>query len=224
MTEEQLREEIRQLEEEISTLESNTGEAEQQLNLIELVKQQFENVDDLLVDIINADPIDSNKDEDFVILERNGRRVRQSKELQKLHEESSIPKIQIENIYRFNSITLFPISSDSNLTYLGIRFDIFNQNTKQFNQSHYIILHRKEVGAIKGIRDGSHWNWRIFQTTIPKNVNMNKLEQEYLFDLYPETEVLGETNLVGLNMVNKFSMKVYEELYNSNSSHVPIVL
>lgn len=193
MSEQALRDEIKRLEEEVRELEEGGG-----IDLIELVKQQFENVDDLLVDIINAESV--------------GTKTSQVDELAEMHEIESIPKIKMENIYRFNSVTLFPVSNDENLSYLGIRFDVFEQTTRKFKQSHYIILERKDVVTMKGVLDSGDWKWTVKQTTIPKNIDLNIYEQQYLFEGYPEIETLDETNLIGLNMINKFSMRVYEEL------------
>lgn len=196
MSEEELRAEIQQLEDEIEMLER--GESD--VDIVALVREQFENVeDDLLVDIINADT----NTESNTITNTNA----QDRET---FTENIINRVLEENVHRFNGITLFPVSADSRGSYLGIRFDTFNTVSKRFNKPHYIILNRRESSG-KGNTSEEIWKWSVFQNTLPPSINIGKYEQEYLFEEHNSWS--DNTVIPGLNMVNKFAMRVYDELH-----------
>lgn len=187
MTEEQLLAEIQQLEEEIKELENG------KVDLVAMVREQFENVDDdLLVDIINADT----QTEDRTASQRT----------------EMVGLILEENVHRFNGITLFPVSADKEGAYLGVRFDTFDTASKRFNPAHYVILYRRETTRKGDTGDSGGWKWFVFQSTLPPGVNVGRYEQEYLFEEHHEEPELTGTVVPGLNMVNKFAMRVYDEL------------
>ncbi|ODV95622.1 hypothetical protein PACTADRAFT_34182 [Pachysolen tannophilus NRRL Y-2460] len=105
---------------------------------------------------------------------------------------SLLSKINLENLYRLNTITAFPINDPSlfdaelesaelksqqkdfnSLEYLGIRFDLFNNTLKKFHKPHYIIL--------KKIKKNN--NWQIFKTTIPNYIELSDSDKWLNVDL-----------------------------------------
>lgn len=227
-----IRDEIRQLEREIEELEESeeleskdddddddiicieddsSNEINDERNN-EQILSQIGQMDQLLYDILNEK---EGEDESNII---DGKRVIYSKELKKFHE-SQIPKIQIENIFRFNGITIFPISNDKNGEFLGLRFDVFNSYLKKFSTCNYIILKQFQIetnGKTNTSKNKNEWKWSLFQTTIPKYIPVFDLANTYLeISHYRDntTSDILSNQIPGFNRINKFSMHIYEHLF-----------
>lgn len=219
----EVRDEVRELEREIEELEQavigdelfdeEKAAAEGHDNVqLETIGQ----LDELLYDILN----DKNGEMEMGEVV-NGRRILRSKELQALHEEQ-IPKIQIENVYRFNAVTVFPISNDSEKSFIGIRFDVFNSYLKKFTTCHYIILKQFEIEidgkerqiqeAERDIKSSHKWRWEIFQTTVPKYVPIGDVARDYLSDGHTRDLSPDTASIPSFNKINKFAMHIYEHL------------
>lgn len=210
----EIRDEIRELEREIEGLEDslNSPHVKESATDIEII-ESLGNMDPLLCDILSETTNDDELNEDF-----EGRKIIKSKELQDL-ETTQIPKIQIENGYRFNGITVFPVSNDLKREFLGIRFDVFNKYLKKFSDCHYIILKKFEIEPERNDKIGSsnnreEWRWEVFQTTVPKYIPINDLARTYLDMILTEShfETEGTIIIPGFNRINKFAMRVYEHL------------
>lgn len=230
---EKVREEIATLEREIRELESekrdssdsevlfDDEEVEESNDFLpEIDFTQIGTVDSIIYDIINEHK--SQTDDKLECDVVDGQRVFRTRELKQVHDEE-MSKIQAENVFRFNGITVFPISNDPNGDFLGLRFDIFNIFHKQFVSPHYIILKQLEA-----TNDNSKtntistekqpmWKWSVFQTTVPKFISVAELALTYLVTTTHERETSdwfdnGTPFIPGFNRINKFAMRVYNEL------------
>lgn len=103
--------------------------------------------------------------------------------------------IMYENILRMGGITAFPISKHvfPNDEVLGIRFDIFSTKSRSYKQPHYAIL-------LKGRYKSEALHWRIHKTTLPAHVPLDRYQQE-----------LQETN-----DLDKFVNQIYMYLAKDN--------
>ncbi|ODQ44462.1 hypothetical protein PICMEDRAFT_13659 [Pichia membranifaciens NRRL Y-2026] len=219
----EVRNEIRELELEIEELEQEGGEDESFdgephnddiSNYATL--DQLGKMDELLYDILN----DKNDDLDMGEIV-DGRRILRSKELQALHGDE-IPKIQIENVYRFNGITMFPISNDPERIFIGIRFDVFNSYLKKFTTCHYIILKQLDIEASEKEQQlqispetkagNFNWRWEVFQTTVPKHVPIGDVARDYLSVEHTREPASDAAPVPSFNRMNKFAMHIYEHL------------
>ena len=212
----ELEREIEELEQEMSADESFAGgpPVDDISNYTTLDK--IGQMDELLYDILN----DKNGKSDTGEIV-DGRRILRSKELQALQEEE-IPKIQIENVYRFNGVTVFPISNDPERTFIGIRFDVFNSYLKKFITSHYIILKQIEIetsGKQQQLQEASEantgdisWRWEVFQTTVPKHVPIGDVARDYLSVEHTREPSSDAAPVPSFNRINKFAMHIYEHL------------
>lgn len=193
-----LRDEIRELEREIEELENEKELDDGEYN--------FDNMDPLLNTILHEQP-----QGDLI----DGTRIIRSKELDELYNEN-IEKIQAENVFRLNSITLFPISNDKTNEFIGIRFDVFNAFNRKFTDCHYVILRQMEVNipAIKGIvhdnDDSIKCKWEVFQSTIPKFIPTGELALRYLNETF-FTEV-PNIEIPAFEYIHRFAKEVFEEL------------
>lgn len=183
---------------------------------------QIGTVDSIIYDIINDHKSQAGKEDSLECSIVDGTRVLLTQELKKVHDKE-ISKIQMENAFRFNGITIFPISNDPNGDFLGIRFDIFNTFRRQFVNPHYIILKQLEYveESIKGETIANNgkplWKWIVFQATIPKFVPVSELALRYLFtsNHYRDEQEWFPENIPfvpGFNRINKFAMRVHNEL------------
>lgn len=222
--EDKIRKEIELLETEVKQLEEPiSDENDDPIDL-----QSFGEFDQLIYDILNENSQtgkDNNDSQDSDIIEEyeiiNGKKIIISKEL-KTVQKSQVSQIQIENVLRFNGITVFPISNDPTKQFLGLRFDVFNRYLSRFTKSHYIILKQIDVitnrGSIKVQESSSNTatttndqKWTIFQTTIPKFIPINEIFNKYLQSV--NTHHQSNTNVPpNFNKINKFSMHIYEHL------------
>lgn len=225
-----IRDEIRQLEREIEELEeseeleSNEDDVisidEDSFNAItdendnEQILSQVGQIDQLLYDILNEK--EDEKEETSHIID--GKRVIYSNELINFHK-SQIPKIQIENIFRFNGITIFPISNDKHCEFLGLRFDVYNTYLKKFSPCNYIILKQFQIettGKIITTNNLCEWKWNLFQTTIPKYIPVFDLANIYLAIRHHRDNTtldIRSNQIPGFNRINKFAMHIYEHLF-----------
>jgi hypothetical protein len=198
-----LRAEISELECEIEELEKgNYSDNEKEILISDFGTNE---IDQLLYDILNEPPYGE------II---NGTRILRTQELEILHDEH-IEKIQLENVLRLNSITVFPISNDEKNEFLGIRFDVFNTFTKKFNISHYIILKQMEYEQISmkelDTVNDQRWRWEIYQFTVPKFIPIREFANKYLSGDYDHHEV-NDKNIPGFEQIHKFAESVFEEL------------
>lgn len=175
-------------------------------------KTVFSNIgqmDQLLYDILNENTPDDGESDI-----KDGKRIIKSKELQKFYG-SQIPKIQVENVYRFNGITVFPLSNDPSGEFIGIRFDVFNTYSRKFTTCHYIILKQFEIENDEkqsiSLNGDSEWRWEVFQTTVPKYIPVEDLANSYL-NLLHVREQTTENSVPGFNRINKLAMRIYEHL------------
>lgn len=128
------------------------------------------------------------------------------------YENENIPNnienlIFIENINRFNGITVFPI--DNNINQLGIRFDVFNQSYKKFNPTHYIIL------EYTSIKDDNH-HWEIIHHTLPSSIDIIHYQLLYLHNVNPnDNNTPDASSIPQFNLINKFAMRILQCLYSN---------
>ncbi|CDK25129.1 unnamed protein product [Kuraishia capsulata CBS 1993] len=126
--------------------------------------------DGLVNDIIERATRDSDKTSE----------VRKAKKLaiyDKLKQDL-LPKINTENVYRMAGITAFPVNDpfrhgeyeNAVESYLGIRFDIYDQRSRKYVTPHYLILQR--------VRKNNEWE--VFKTTLPKFIPVRSLELKWL--------------------------------------------
>lgn len=218
--------EIRELKNEIHQLEQDEENGDRRQIKIADVGV----MDDLLYDILNDDGAETDAGCGYDLVD--GQRILRSAELKELHEKY-IQKIQTENVFRFNAVTMFPVSNDEHSEFLGIRFDVYNAFERKFTQTHYIILKQQaiEPPSKQGLMpDPAHFKWVLFQTTIPKYISVGEIYHRYLMDcthtlgLGGKSPSGGSAASSGLEIpsfyrINKFSMRVYQELTRFESRH-----
>lgn len=87
----------------------------------------------------------------------------------RLRRQQRLNHLALENVYRLNGITSFPIKQQ-NTEYLGVRFDLYSPVRRDFEAPHYIILSRDEKAQ----------TYYIFKHTVPIYLGIEELEKQYL--------------------------------------------
>ncbi|EMG50305.1 MCM21 Inner kinetochore subunit MCM21 [Candida maltosa Xu316] len=84
--------------------------------------------------------------------------------------------ILYENICRMFGVTAFPINQflfdGSNMSIVGLRFDIFSNTTKTFVTPHYCILERLSLNK----HGSTLYRWIIYKHTLPVFLQLDKYE------------------------------------------------
>lgn len=152
-------------------------------------KMEHQMFDDDVADLIDTDILSSPS---------KRRRIANSTATQNLEE-----KAQLENIYRMFGISAFPVVDPGDLALnngqteavdkmLGIRIEIFNETTRNFESPHYLILKRNPKNE----------SWELFKHTVPTYLNV-----EHIFDsTNPGGFIVNDTD------VYIFATKVYRKL------------
>lgn len=86
--------------------------------------------------------------------------------LSRLQDAKITDSVLRENVSRFFGISAFPISCDNEDLYLGLRLELFNQRSGEFEKPHYIILKRSQE---KGL-------FELFQYTVPVYIGITDIK------------------------------------------------
>lgn len=213
LADQELQNEIQDLEREVEELEKQLENSDSS-TLLDTIGP----VDELLHDILyDTNSSDQKYCQDDI---GDGITIMRTTELRELHE-TELPKIQMENVYRLNGISFFPISNDPQREFLGVRFDVFREETSKFDPPHYVILKRDIIeNSHKSVASSNsgNWRWSVFQTTISKGIPVFELAAKYLSQAYSGTPGSGsdkdtvEIANMNLDAVIKFAMQVYQQL------------
>ncbi|KAH3666186.1 hypothetical protein OGAPHI_004375 [Ogataea philodendri] len=170
---ESLRQSFKQLDDELAEIDEEVEEDVEEVNQ-ELSHHQY--FDDLIQSLMSEGirQVEDAKRESNKAKrqKRESAKDRSAADYTELHSKLE-PAIQLENAYRLGGITGFPVNDpQANGTdrYLGIRFDVFDQDSATYVVPHYVILRRQPKND----------QWEIFKTTVPNFIPLHSIAYEYL--------------------------------------------